>query len=458
MTLVGVDNFSRTAKLLVDRDGVLLVEAATRLRQLVLQVDVDEELLGCPGLPAAFLTVVNAGRRAFRGGIRVRLRANPTVSFGWFAGRTLAEAAAQLGAELVDVLVSEHPTVAFGARGTPAGRPAVVPTWSRWSGGVVTDPDDRLDESEGTELSAVLAGAVAVSEAFQRATGTALAGRRRSGVSLWSPKANWRDPTSLGPKLSVLPENAWLVGVGHLGQAYAWSLGLLPYADNAAARLAVQDDDTVSEANLDTSLLTEESDLRRKKARVVADRLDRLGFETMVLEQRLDGTTRRRAGEPEVALGGLDSHSARRALSAAGFRRIIDAGLGHRHDRYLDVFVHSLDDGFPGLNVFPDIGATEVTLSAAYEDEVRRRHSDEDLSEADARCGVVQLAGVAVGASFVGAFASTLVVAEVLRPLHGGPSFNMLSANLANLAYVTCSPPRPAASVPVVGGIPVRER
>ena len=36
------------------------------------------------------------------------------------------------------------------------------------------------------------------------------------------------------------------------------------------------------------------------------------------------------------------------------------------------------------------------------------------------RCGVTLLAGKAVGAPFVGTLAATLVLAEVLRLLHGG--------------------------------------
>jgi hypothetical protein len=42
------------------------------------------------------------------------------------------------------------------------------------------------------------------------------------------------------------------------------------------------------------------------------------------------------------------------------------------------------------------------------------------MEDAAGRCGVLELAGVTVGAAFVGATASTVVVADILRLLHGG--------------------------------------
>src|SRR5215211_9009487 len=51
------------------------------------------------------------------------------------------------------------------------------------------------------------------------------------------------------------------------------------------------------------------------------------------------------------------------------------------------------------------------------------------------RCGVTLLAGKAVGAPFVGAAAATLVIAEVLRLLHGGPVHELIDLNLKSPEY-----------------------
>ena len=49
------------------------------------------------------------------------------------------------------------------------------------------------------------------------------------------------------------------------------------------------------------------------------------------------------------------------------------------------------------------------------------------------RCGVALLAGKAVGAPFVGAVASCLVLSEVLRLLHGGPLHQVVDVDLLGI-------------------------
>jgi hypothetical protein len=51
------------------------------------------------------------------------------------------------------------------------------------------------------------------------------------------------------------------------------------------------------------------------------------------------------------------------------------------------------------------------------------------------RCGVTLLAGKAVGAPFVGSVAATLVLAEVLRLLHGGPLHEVIEMDLAGIEH-----------------------
>jgi hypothetical protein len=59
-------------------------------------------------------------------------------------------------------------------------------------------------------------------------------------------------------------------------------------------------------------------------------------------------------------------------------------------------------------------------------DDLRRR--------TDAR-GLVELAGTAVGASFVGAVAATLVVSEAVRELHGGHGADITTISLDTLDF-----------------------
>jgi hypothetical protein len=51
------------------------------------------------------------------------------------------------------------------------------------------------------------------------------------------------------------------------------------------------------------------------------------------------------------------------------------------------------------------------------------------------RCGITLLANKAVGAPFVGATAACLVVAEVLRLLHGGSTHSLIDLDLRSTEH-----------------------
>src|SRR4051812_39775548 len=61
-------------------------------------------------------------------------------------------------------------------------------------------------------------------------------------------------------------------------------------------------------------------------------------------------------------------------------------------------------------------------------------------------CGLTMLATRSVGASFVGTFVSTLVVAEMLRMLAGGPVFDVIDGTLRTLGSI--EPIEKARSLP----------
>jgi hypothetical protein len=59
-----------------------------------------------------------------------------------------------------------------------------------------------------------------------------------------------------------------------------------------------------------------------------------------------------------------------------------------------------------------------------------------DLSQRHDQCGVVELAGKAVGASFVGVVAACFAVAEASRELHGGKGLDVLSVDTTSMEFL----------------------
>ena len=256
MTWPAPDKLHRTVKLLIDTGRAAdPAEARRFLESRILQVAVGPDIASDPAGQAALLTIVNAGRRAFLGGVHVRFAdGDAGMSIGWANGRAAGDAATCFGGEVVDKLTDNRPTLTIGNTTDVTGSVVLHLTYSGWAGGIVEDAGNSRD-GPGMALAGVAAGALGISELFQNELGATLPAHRDIGISLWRPDLGWRHPDATGPGLAYVPTNLWLLGLGHLGQAYAWSLGLLPYSEPADVHLALVDFDDVAEANVATQAL-----------------------------------------------------------------------------------------------------------------------------------------------------------------------------------------------------------
>lgn len=63
----------------------------------------------------------------------------------------------------------------------------------------------------------------------------------------------------------VLPSELWLVGLGHLGHAYAWSLCMLPFEQPGDVLIQLQDTDVVTPANVSCSRIPKFSINQRRE-------------------------------------------------------------------------------------------------------------------------------------------------------------------------------------------------
>jgi hypothetical protein len=450
------DTLSRTAKIFLD-DGRAssLEEADEILSRYVLQIEVAPGIDRSPTRQATLLTIMNTASRAFLGGVHVLVHDDPTLSVAWGRHMTLRAAIEHFGGEVVDDLTSEHPTVVIGETGVPApGGIVLYPTWNGWTAGVTTSASTLLAEEHEFELAGVLAGGLVVSEAFQHLYGYAPAGRRTVGISLWRPDLDWRDPASVGPRCRFLPSTAWILGLGHLGQAYCWAIGCLPYAEPGEVAIMLQDFDFIINANHSTSALAGADLVGERKTRAVAARFEEIGFRASITERRFDRNTKRVDDEPVLALAGLDKPEPRRDLDPdeRGFNLVIDGGLGRGPEHYLDILIHSFPSSITTEEAFP-ISSADADPSAIVEQpgyqKVMEQLIQSGNTEGEARCGAIEIAGRTVAAAFVGTVTSALVLSEPLRLLHGGNRFELVSVTLRTPEYVETAP-APAAPRPMI--------
>jgi hypothetical protein len=433
----------RTALLFLGKDAPSPSEAEALLRRLVLQVHVGAE--GCQdrSSTAALATIVNAGRRAFLGGVRVLIDKDVEVNHGWAGHRRLSELVEDFGGTVVDVLDHGHATLALGHPSETAGLVVLYPTWHGWAAGVVLAPHEGLD-NRGLEIAGIASAALGVSEAFQFVTGAIGPGRRDVGVSLWNPEVDWRSEEATGPMLSRLPSKLWLLGLGHLGQGYAWSIGWLNYADPGSVHIALVDDDIVEGGNDATGMLLRPSDEGSPKTRVVARELERIGIRTRLVERRFDEHFVVQDREPILALAGFDRPEPRQLLGGP-FKQVIDGGLGTGSSEYLSIAIHTFPSTLNPAVVFLPNNASDDRLTEDHEALVEKLIA-QGVPEGTARCGVIAVAGIAIAAAFVGTFAGTLVLADVLRSLHGGPALCAIRCDMRTPTDLRCAPntaPRP---------------
>jgi hypothetical protein len=272
-------------------------------------------------------------------------------------------------------------------------------------------------------LAAVAAAALAVTECFKRTQGTLEACHRNRSLNLWRPGQNRypdsptpADDDTAGPDLRQLPSAVWFVGLGHLGQAYAWCWSLLPYAETADCEIYVQDFDKVNHANHTTGMFVSASDEGVMKTRVVAAALEHANFATRVIERRLLPETRRHDTEPELALIGVDQVEPRRLISDIGWKFAIDVGIGSGPIDFTAISIHT----FPAARQSKDVAAwrTDGSRRRSETTQLQTAYRDARAAGADP-CGLVQLADTAVAAPFVGVVAACLAIAEPLRVLNG---------------------------------------
>lgn len=344
---------------------------------------------------------------------------------------SLPEAVVRLGGRLAETARRDWPVAVIGdvvADLLPSVC-ALKLTWQGWRGGVVPMlAAVRLDEGRAMALAPVAAAAICAAEIFGLyAKDVDLAGRRPAGISLWRMGADWTTEDPNEPPLAFLPCRLWIVGLGNLGQAFAWLLGCLPFAEPSKVEIVLQDYDRLTVSNLSTSLLSFEDTIGERKARVVAGWLDERGFETFVLERPFGAKTRRLDGDPAVALCGVDNAAARMALGAPDFELVIEAGLGAGPNGFRSVAMHT----FPASRKPEEIwskftgGRNEsFETMAAYRD-LKRKGMDD--------CGLAQLASRTVGVPFVGLIAGCIAVSELLRRLNGGGALEFASGSVAAL-------------------------
>ncbi|MAT67944.1 MAG: hypothetical protein CMJ58_00290 [Planctomycetaceae bacterium] len=437
---IGSDSYSRIAKLFVDRDDLSVDDARRQLEQFRLVLRCGPEVASSPTLQAAALTAANVANRCFPGGVRVDLARDFPLRVPWTPGSTFLKALVDIAGPRVHNSSGadweKAQTIAFGSmardfRGLQA-------TFDGWTAAVSPFTEIvRLPEREACVLAGVLVGGLAISELFLGNFGISIeAGSQPVGLSLWRPDMAWDDETAaaVDMPLNFLPGELWLLGLGHLGQAFAWACSFLPYSNPTDVRLVLQDFDRLVEANLDTGLLSRRHDLGRTKTRIAADFLENRGFQPRLVERRFDENTCPQRDDPAIVLSGMDSAGPRHLLDQAGFDMVVDCGVGGTVANFDSMTLQVLPTPHASAeSIWPPRDAEDVARRERFARKLANSRGTYQDVATQHRCGHVELAGRSIAVPFVGAVAAALSLSELCRRLMGGPSYVRIQSQLGSI-------------------------
>jgi hypothetical protein len=430
---------SRVTKALTDAGRVgSFSEAEARLNAVRLDVVISRDQISTPAGQAAVLTAVATARKCFGRVTVVAVEDAPLIA-PLPLGRTLLKAVRRLGAKVTtNASKGVTHTIRVGTSPKSAGWDLRC-WWDRWLSGTRAFEDGSIGDSQ-LALSGVFSGAVAVRQVFA----CVLAGReireRDVTVSLWTP---W-EPADLGqngPGRFDVPCKVWLLGLGHLGQAFVWNLCFLP---GHGDRLAVlQDDQAVSEENEATSLLVLPGggEIGERKTRIAVPWFKARGWRTQLIERRHRGDIVLNDDDPPYLLCGVDRLEPRLTLARHGFAFMLDAGIGHGPGDFEGIQLRTIakDQSLDGLwdeNIKHDESGNKGLLG---------RPAYVDLEEHVGQCGTVAFSEASVAVPFVGAATGALTIAQAIRlaSLNSAPLFLQMelgAPEMATLGGLTAAP------------------
>jgi hypothetical protein len=424
-----IDQFNRLSLGIIEKEGCSPDAAMERLESLCINFSCTDLIANSLPLQASLLTAINTAKRAFLGGVYLQLPAGIACLLPWPGHQTLDQIAIELGAIVTKESNPIYFSIVFGAPASiDDNRVQIV--CNNWQAGILSDNETcPFDQAGNIPTAGIFAGGYAVCQAFMKLAGINIAALDKSaGISLWRPDLHWLDAAAGGPFPIFLPRKYWVLGLGHLGQAYCWNIGLLRYNKQEEVTLLLQDDDSIVPGNWSAGLLTEKGVKEIHKTRLCSAWLEERDFRTTITERRFDAATKRTGEEPFIALCGFDTAASRLPLEDAGFDLVAEAGLGKRLQTFDVIALHT----FPGAAKSPrEIWGNENETGPGINEAVYEVLACMDKEV----CGIVPMtiAGKSISASFVGTCSGAMVIAELLRGLHGGKRYDKINIQLRDI-------------------------
>lgn len=394
----------RNQKLLMEK-SIPAAEAAALIAASAVNIVVDDAASSSRVGQIAVLVAAATASRAFG---RVGFIGPDVPLLVRGATSSLRQEVARCGAAVGEV---GGPTIFVTTETPRCGLDDIRVTLDRGVGGFVPADVPATFDLDGFAPAALLGASLAVTSVFGRhVLKEPDDGRSRAFDMLPSGYT--------GPVADLdraLPAHLAFLGIGHLGQGALFCASLLGGLDDRR-HYDLLDDQEIDPANFSTQLLVAEGQVGLKTTACVSWLVAR-GIESVPTDGRLVAGVRASAPPAPIYLAGFDQGEARRALDVLLPAVVIEMGIGGRVADFTAFRIHLFPQSRLPSEIFHELAEDLETLRARAQEESAFEKSAFGDREAttEERCGMIEAAGAASGAPFVGTAVAAIALSQVIR-------------------------------------------
>lgn len=423
---MNIQNIDRPVLAIAEKHNISIEEANERINSSSVSLVAGDEIKTSPTMQISFLTTLNISLRVFKGEVGYQIP-DGIPNLLSFKAETFNKLVENYGG-MKKPPQHNNIKILFGQECFDSN--CIEAISDGWRGGVNFYNQNRIvldDSRSNLSLGAVLGSSIATFYAFCKYFELIDNIQQvNTGLSLWNLNAglNWHKDTNQGPELVNLPKNIWILGLGHLGQAYIWTIGLMPYKNPTECLFLLQDADIVGIENIGSQVLCSNKHIGRPKARVCADFLENIKFKTQIIEKPyIEGDSNQFWMENfPFLLNGVDNIEARKGISNENIRFYLDGATNG---------MFSLFDSFTMKNVFHISESMEdIWKQTDTENHILNKNLY-DRYEKEHGCGVIGNLGIST--PFVGMFGSAIITSELVKAMNGGIRNTIFSAQMRDL-------------------------
>lgn len=419
---------NRVAFAIAEKHDIDIEEAINQMNDSLVWILADKSITNSYSKQVAFLTAVNIAHRVFLGGVSCLLPAN-TPNLLKLDSKYFNDLVSQSGGIITDKNPSRQAIkILIGIE--CYDDQCIESVSSGWRGGVNFYNQDRIlfsDTDNNISVGPIASASLACYYAFCKAYQINNDGIDLNvGISLWNLNSGkeWYQNENDGPNKLFLPRNIWTLGLGHLGQAYLWTLGLMPYKTPKETLFLLQDADIVEPENIGSQVLCSEQNIGRPKTRACMNFLENLNFKTQIIEKQflLGDSEQEWIKIYPFLLNGVDNIKTRRSIKKTSLKLFLDGATNGKFDLFDSFTMKNISNIEKEPNIlWPEEDADGSIFHKNLYQKYEKTH----------QCG--QLTNIGISTPFVGLFSSTIVVSELLRSLNQGIKYSIVSLQMRDL-------------------------